>query len=343
MVSGGRGIPVDTCMMRPVRVVSSGAFLPATVLASTEIDRRIGRPDGFIERMTGVAERRLAGADDQVDMAVAAARLAMEEAGPDIRPDHILFAAAVPYQSIPSTAPLLQQRLGFAAGSVAAFDINSTCLSFLTALDLAGTMIAAGQSKAVLVVSSEIASRALPFETAPLTAALFGDGAAAAIVARSQSGPSAFVASLMETYPEGYDACRLGAGGTRYDYHSDAAAFADNSMFEMDGKALYRITFQYFEAFLHRLLARAGWRVEDVDLVLPHQASVRALAHLVEECGFARENVIDLMRTHGNQVAASLPTVLDLARRSGRLKPGMKVLMIGTSAGLSLGGLAFVA
>lgn len=329
-------------MTRPVRIVSTGACLPATVLSSAEIDRRLGRHAGFVEKMTGVAERRIATEEDQIELAVRAARQALDEADRSVQPDHILFAAAVPYQSIPSTAPLLLQRLGLPAGSAACFDINATCLSFLTAADLAGTMIAGGQARNVLVVSSEIASRALPWDEAPLTAALFGDGAAAALFSASGTQGSRFVASLMETYPEGYDACRLGAGGTRYDYHRSPEEFAANSTFDMDGKNLYRITFQHFEGFLQRLLARAGWAVGDVDLVLPHQASVRALAHLVDRCGFAENKVVDLMRVYGNQVAASLPVVLDHALRSGRLKTGMRAVMLGTSAGLSLGGLAFV-
>lgn len=329
-------------MIRPVRIVSTGACLPETVLSSLEIDRRMGRSAGFVEKMTGVRERRVATHEDQVDLAMRAARQALDEAGPAHRPDHILFAAAVPYQSIPATAPLLMQRLGLPPGSAACFDINATCLSFLAAADLAATMIAGGGAKSVLVVSAEIASRALPWEDAPLTAALFGDGAAAALFAPCEHGGAGFVASLMETYPEGYDACRLGAGGTRYDFHRTPEEFAANSFFEMDGKSLYRITFQHFEAFLDRLLERAGWTVGDVDLVLPHQASIRALAHLVDQCGFPRDRVVDLMRLYGNQVAASLPVVLDHARRSGRLEVGKRVLMVGTSAGLSLGGLALV-
>lgn len=330
-------------MFRPVRILSTGAFLPRQRLLSSDIDRQIGKPAGFVERVTGVAERPVVRDEDQVDMATLAARQALSDLDGSALPDHLLFAAAVPYQSIPATAPLVQHRLGLPAGRVAAFDINATCLSFLAAMDLGATLIAAGQAETVLLVSAEIASRALPWATAPLTAALFGDGAGAALLTRAKDDASGFVASLMETYPEGYEACRLGAGGTRYDYHAAPADFAANSHFEMDGKALYRITFQHFEAFLHRLLDRAGWSIGDVDLVLPHQASATALAHLVEQCGFEPARVIDIMRDHGNQVAASLPIVLDHARRTARLKPGMRVLMVGTSAGLSLGGLAFIA
>lgn len=330
---------------RQVRFAGTGAYVPEASLLSVDIDRTMGRKPGFVETLTKVSRRPVAEGTDQIDMGLAAARAAMDAAGlggKDI--DLVLFAAAVPYQTIPATAPLLQRELAIPSGRAAAFDINSTCLSFLTASDLAATLIAGGQYRHALVISSEIASRALPWEKAPLTAALFGDGAGAAVLAAASPGDSAHIAaSLMETYPDGFEACRLGSGGTRYDYHRDPQAFAENSLFEMDGKALYRLTFSYFEGFLDRLLARAGWSRADVDVILPHQASATALSHLVDQCGFDRSRVVDIMETHGNQIAASLPSVLHHAWCDQRLKPGTKALMIGTSAGLSLGGMAFVA
>ena len=330
---------------RKVRFAGTGAYVPAATLLSVEIDRDIGRKAGFVEALTKVSRRPVAEGTDQIGMALEAARTALSTAG--LAPDDIdlvLFAAAVPYQTIPATAPLIQRELQIPSGRAAAFDINSTCLSFLTASDLAATLIAGGQYRHALVVSSEIASRALPWEKAPLTAALFGDGAGAAVLSAAPPGDEAHIAaSLMETYPDGFEACRLGSGGTRYDYHRDPEAFAENSRFEMDGKALYRLTFSFFEGFLDRLLEKAGWSRGDVEVILPHQASATALSHLVDQCGFDRSRVVDIMATHGNQIAASLPSVLDHARREGRLKPGTKALMIGTSAGLSLGGMAFVA
>lgn len=331
--------------IRRVRIAGTGSFVPDGRLLSTEIDRDIGRRPGFIESLTSVESRPVASEIDQIGMAVAASRLALQAAAasPD-QIDLVLFGAAVPYQSIPATAPLVQRELGVPSGRAAAFDINATCLSFLAATDLAASLLASGQYRKALVVSSEIASRALPWKNAPLTAALFGDGAGAAVLEPCAPDDGACIAaSLMETYPEGFDACRLGAGGTRYDYHRDPDGFAANSLFEMDGKALYRLTFSVFEGFLDRLLERAGWNRSDVDIVLPHQASASALNHLVERCGFAPSKVVNIIATHGNQIAASLASVLDLAMRNQSLKPGTKALMIGTSAGLSLGGLAFVA
>ena len=109
------------------------------------------------------------------------------------------------------------------------------------------------------------------------------------------------------------------------------------------GGRCFVTTLKFFERFLDRLLADAGWSRDAVELIVPHQASPAALAHLAERCGFGRERVVDIMRDHGNQIAASLPTALDHARRAGRLKPGTRALLLGTSAGLSLGGIALVA
>jgi 3-oxoacyl-[acyl-carrier-protein] synthase-3 len=146
----------------------------------------------------------------------------------------------------------------------------------------------------------------------------------------------------METYSSGYDHCELKAGGTRYDFHNQPDEFAANSWFAMKGKALYQLTSEVAPGFIARVLEKAGWRQDEVDLVVPHQASPHALAHIVKRCGFGAERVIDYAAEIGNQVAASLPIALYKAREAGRLQAGMKVLLLGTSAGVSLGGAAMV-
>jgi 3-oxoacyl-[acyl-carrier-protein] synthase-3 len=284
-----------------------------------------------------VASRYVCDGEDQVDLAVAAASQAITEAG--ITPDEIgliVFAAAVAYQSIPATAPLIQARLGIKDGTCMAFDVNSTCLSFLTALDVASRLL--GGKKAV-VVASEVASRGLPWEEDPATAALFGDGAAAVVIS-GEDEAAGVVATRMETYPSAYEACQLASGGTRFDYHADRGNFDRNSRFRMDGETLYKLTIRHFEPFLDRLLGDAGWRRDEVELVVPHQASPGALAHLAKRCGFASDIVVNIVRDYGNQIAASLPTALHFARQ-GRPE-GTKALMLGTSAGVSLGGMALI-
>lgn len=326
--------------MRPLKILGSGSTVPETCLTSDMLDARHGLSPGWLYRRSGVARRYVCDAESQVDLAVHAALQAISEAG--ITPDEIglvVFAAAVAYQSIPATAPLIQARLGIKDGTCMAFDVNSTCLSFLTALDVASRMTG---SRKALVVASEVASRGLPWEEDPATAALFGDGAAAVVISIDDND-AGVLAVRMETYPSAYEACQLAAGGTRFDYHADRGNFDRNSRFRMDGEALFKLTVRHFEPFLDRLLKEAGWRRDEVELVVPHQASPGALAHLAKRCGFASDIVVNIVRDYGNQIAASLPTALHFGRKDfAAHRTGLKTLMLGTSAGVSLGGMALI-
>lgn len=320
-----------------VEIAGTGRALPAALVPSAEFDRRLGLPEGRVEALTGVACRAVCGVESQIDLAVAAARAALADAG--LVPSEIglvIGASAVPYQPIPATAPLVMARLGIADGEAAAFDVNSTCLSFLTGFETAARMLT---DRPALVFSSEIASRALPWETAPEIAGLFGDGAAAAVL-QPASAAGRIAAGLMRTYPSAYAACGIGAGGTRFDFAGEPQAFRDHAHFAMDGKELFRLASRHFGGFVDDLLARAGWAHDRVDLVIPHQASPAALAHMIRQTGFAPERVVQIAAGYGNQIAASIPFALDLARREGRVRPGMRVLFLGTSAGVSFGGLA---
>lgn len=320
-----------------------GMALPEKLLTSAEIDRRLGKPDGWLEDACGVASRPVVSAGEtQERMAAAAANAALQDAGLKLGDiDLLLFGASVGRQPIPSTAALVKRELGGEGLPFAAYDVNATCLSALVALDLASLQVAAGRAKHVLVVTSEIASRALPWADAPDTAGLFGDGAAAFVVSGpgGETGNGArFGHFHMETYAEGYDACTLASGGTGIDYHSDPDAFARNAYFRMDGKALYRITAAALPGFLDRLLGKAGLTRAEIDYVVPHQASPHALTHIIRRGGFAADRVFDRVRTIGNQVAASIPVALCMARAEGHIQPGMRILLVGTSAGVSLAG-----
>jgi len=323
-------------------IVGMGVYLPRNVVSSRDMDTRLGKGAGWLERNCGVRLRHVVSADEtQEAMGAAAAKAALANAGvAGAGIDLLLFAAAVGRQPIPATAALIKHELGLDAHAFPAYDINATCLSALAAMDVAALHIASGRSKTVLIVASEIASRALPWASDPRTAGLFGDGAAAMVVgagARNRLG-----AFHMETYASGYEHCQLKAGGTRYDFHKQPEEFAANSWFNMKGKALYQLTSEAAPGFIARVLAKAGWKQSDVDLVVPHQASPHALAHIVKRCGFGTERVIDYAAEIGNQVAASLPIALFKARQDGRLEAGMKVLLLGTSAGVSLGGAAMI-
>lgn len=325
-----------------LRVLGIGTAQPGRRLSSVEIDALHGRLPGWLEQRTGVRQRYVNAGELASETGAEAARKALADA--DIRADEldlILSATAVPLQPIPAMGPAIQHALGLGMSGIPAFDVNSTCLSFVTAMDLASSMLATGRKRHILVVSSEVASRALPWKDDIETAGLFGDGAAA-VVLGTGDGRSRLVASHMQTFSAGYDDCQLAAGGTRFSFHTQRDAFEEAAVFRMSGKAVFRLAAQVIEPFLAQLLAKAGWRIEDIDLVVPHQASRLALEHLVKRVGIPCGKIVDIMSDYGNQIAASLPTALDHAVREGRLQRGDKVLMIGTSAGLSVGGLALV-
>ena len=315
-----------------------GACLPRDRRSSADCDAALHLTEGTIARLTGVATRHYCGAgEDQLTMGLAAAQAALDDAGltgADI--DLIVGAAAVPYQPIPATAPAYQRGLGIPDGAAFAFDVNSTCLSFLTALETCDALLRTGRYRRALVISSEVASRGLPWETKPEVAGLFGDGAAAAVV----SGEGTPLITRFRTYGSGYESCNIGAGGTRFDFQREAEAFAAHSRFDMDGKALFRLTSQHFVPFVEALLDDTGWDRKEISMVIPHQASPMALAHMIRQCGFDPERVVNICAEVGNQIAASIPYALHHVK--GRLRPGDKVLMLGTSAGVSFGGAALV-
>lgn len=313
-------------------ILGTGTARDLPIATSLELDRIHGLPPGEVERLTGVAQRPRAGGRDQVALAAEAARAALTDARTDPSAlDAILHAAAVPYQTIPATAPLIQSALGLPDGAVAAYDVGATCLGFLAALQHAAAMVETGRWSLVLVVASERISDNLDWRV-PATAGLFGDGAGAAVVGTGPAGLKVGPVAL-RTYPSGYEAARLRAGGTRLG--TDAPP--DEMRFWMDGPALFGLTRRRFDDFVHGTLQAAGLTLDDIDLVIPHQASPVALRLMARALGLGEDRLVDLSVTHGNQVAASLPVTLDHARRTGRLKPGARALMLGTAAGVTFG------
>ena len=271
-----------------------------------------------------------------------AAKSALSAAGLEASQlDCIVSACSVMEQVIPCLASQVQHKLGLGETGVPAFDINATCLSFLVALDQLACAMAAGRYRRVLLVSSEIPSIGLNPEERS-TAPLFGDGAAAVVLETcGDENGSALLASHLETYGIGGDYCRFRAGGTRYWRKPSTSATAEPSsaFFEMDGRALLRLAKRHFPVFLGRLLAKSGLTLGEFALVVPHQASGRALAHLPPMLGIAAERIINILASHGNQVAASLPSALHHAISSGRLQRGDCFALLGTGAGVSLGAL----
>jgi 3-oxoacyl-[acyl-carrier-protein] synthase-3 len=320
------------------KILGTGAAQPVKRVSSLEIDQRIGQAPGWTQSHFLIASRGVAsGGETSSSLGAAAAVQALAQAGcAAAQLDVIIGACAVMEQPIPGTACLIQRRLGLGGSGIPAFDVNATCLSFLLALDTVALGFAAGRWRRALIVAADIASAALDFRV-PEAAVIFGDGAAAVVLeARPEAGD--WGAYRLETYGDDADACRLEAGGTRVRPHDDLPGFLDRAAFRMDGRRVFKATARRFSGFLARLLAQARLRADEIDLVIPHQASAAALEHFRRNFPHARKGIVDIFADHGNQVAASLPSALDAAIASGRLQRGDTALLIGSAAGISLGG-----
>jgi len=349
------GVPAPTSRPTvpplPIRLLGSGVCLPFTVVENDTVDVRLGLEPGTTARRHGVMRRPIAGSDERATaLGARAARSALDAAGlePD-RLDVVVSAASVAEQAIPCQAALFLRALGLGARGVPAFDVNASCLSFLAALDLLAPAIAIGRFDTALVVSSEQPSVGIDPNDAS-TAGLFGDGAAAIVIGRSEPNASvprsggddghasALLATSMATWAEHVDCCTLPGGGTANRLERGLDDYLAATRFRMDGPALYRAVARRIGPFVDALLARANLGREALDLIVPHQASARALGGLTRHLGIDPARVVDILADHGNQVAASLPSALHHAIASGRLVRGDTVALLGSGAGVSLGG-----
>lgn len=318
-------------------IAGSAVTLPRRVVSSREVDARIGMPAGHVEATFGIRERRWADSHETSSaMAASAAASALAEAGwPGDALDVIVGACGVMEQPIPGTAPLVQRRLGLGRSGIRAYDVNATCLSFLLALEHVLDGFALDRWRRALIFTADIASAALDFAE-PEASVIFGDGASA--FALEAKGPHQCLSLRFETYGEGADLCRLEAGGTRLRPHEDLDGFLGRSRFRMDGPGTFRAAGRRFPPFLKALLKDAGIDRDDLTTIVPHQASAPALAHLKRMLPDGHARTVDIFAMHGNQIATSLPHALHAARQQGRLRTYEHALLIGTSAGISLGG-----
>jgi 3-oxoacyl-[acyl-carrier-protein] synthase-3 len=329
--------------LRKVKILGTGKYLPQQLITSAELDQRLGVPSGWSEAASGVAVRHFITDETASLMGAFAAGKALERAGISLRDiDCLISASGVMEQAIPCTAALISAHLGGEAINIPAYDINSTCLSFLTALDTLSYLVAAGRYRHVLIVSSEVASVGLNWQNKE-TCVLFGDGAAAAVIGRTGPGESSSIlTSRMETYSEGAHFCEICGGGTGLHprYYSEATKEA--FLFRMDGKALFKKSAQLMPDFMRRLLEPAHISLDEIKLVIPHQASGRAMELVRRKLGIESERFMTIIKNHGNTIAASIPMALHAAIEEGRICRGDRIMLLGTSAGLSLGGMVLV-
>ncbi len=324
---------------RPLRILGVGRYVPDRVVTAQEIADRIGIDADWIMRNQGVAERRWVTHETASQMGAIAAREALANAGLETGDlDLILNASGTQEQAIPDGAALIQRELDLGESGVPGFSVHATCLSFLVGLDMASHLLATGAHQHILVVSSDISSCALDF-TEPEACTLFGDMAAAVVVGLADEDDDSCVhASRLETFGVGAELTHIPGGGTGK-HPNDPGTRPEDNLFHMQGRKVARLSIKHGGDFLERLHPGLSEGLDDIDLVIPHQASKLGLRLMARHYGFGEDKLVDIIAKYGNCVAASIPGALYEAVSTGRLKRGDRALLLGTGAGLSIGGM----
>lgn len=319
-----------------VRIAGVGAYLPERRVGNEELEERLGLTPGWIERLTGVRERRRVSGETSAEMGARAAISALRDAG--LEPgevDLIIGASTAPQQAIPCTAVFVQRALGLAETGCPCFDVNATCLSFFAGLETAARLVEAGSARRALVYSSEITRWSLN-EREPESAVLFGDAAAAVVVTRAgEAEGSRIWHTALRTDSRGAELTQLRGGGTRH-HANDPETVPEMNTFTMDGPGVFRMAAEMLPPFLDRFYEAVPWTREETDAVIPHQASARGISLLWKRLGFRPEQVFVNLPERGNCLAASTPLALAEAVRAGRVRRGSRLLLIGSGAGLSV-------
>ena len=309
------------------RIVGTGSYLPANVVSNDELARRVDTSDEWIRARTGIRQRHLADpAQKSSDLAYEAALQALAAAGTTAADlDLIIVATSTPDFIFPSTACVLQARLG--SKRCPAFDVQAVCSGFVYALDIADKFIRSGMYKRALVVGAEVFSRILDWEDRG-TCVLFGDGAGAVVLAAAAT-PGVRASVL---HADGSHAGILSTPG-----NVCGGKVTGDPFLRMDGQAVFKLAVRVLDEVARETLALCEMKPTDVDWLIPHQANVRILDATARKLGIAAEKVIVTVDSHANTSAASVPLALDVAVRDGRIKPGHKVLLEGVGGGFTWG------
>ena len=312
------------------RIVGSGSYLPERVMTNHELEKIVDTTDKWIVERTGVRQRHLA-ADNETtsDLAEQAARRALEAAGyepGDI--DLIVLATTTADKVFPSTACLLQQRLGI--GRFPAFDVQAVCTGFIYALDVADRFIRTGGARRALVVGAETMSRIVDWKDRT-TCVLFGDGAGAIVL---EAGDEPGILSS-HVYADGrFQELLHVPGGISSGY---AQVQHDAAYIKMRGGEVFKFAVKVLGDLVKETLAANDLQKEDVDWLIPHQANIRIINAAARKLGLPKEQVVVTVDRHANTSAASVPLALDTAIRDGRVQHGQTLLLEAVGAGFTWG------
>ena len=314
------------------RITGTGSYLPPRFVTNQQLveqlaARGVETSDEWIVERTGIRARHFADEGTfSSDLAVEAARKALEAAGASAdEVDLIIVATSTPDMVFPSTASIVQHKLGIAG--CPAFDVQAVCTGFIYALTVADAMIRSGTARKALVIGAEIFSRILDFDDRT-TCVLFGDGAGAILLEASEQ-PGILATDL---HADGSYREILHVPG-----HVSGGEISGSPLLQMDGQAVFKLAVGLLEKTATAVLAKAGMEKEQIDWLVPHQANIRIMMSTARKLRLPADKVIVTLEEQGNTSAASIPLALDAGVRSGQIQPGQTLLLEGVGGGFTWG------
>ena len=309
------------------KIIGTGSYLPKKILTNHDLESVVDTSDSWIRSRTGIEQRHIAAENEMAsDLAVNACFKAIESA--DISADKIdliIVATTTPDMTFPSTACILQNKLGIK--DCPAFDVPALCSGFVYALATADMFIRAGRCNTALVVGAEIYSRLLDWNDRG-TCVLFGDGAGAVLITKSDQ--------------PGILSSHLHANGSYYNTLSLPGNISNgkiqgNPFITMEGNTVFKFAVKVMEEIVYEALSENNLQISDIDWLIPHQANIRIIQSTAKKLGIPMDKVVTTIAKHGNTSAASIPLALDIAVRDKRIKPNQYVLLEGVGGGFTWG------
>jgi 3-oxoacyl-[acyl-carrier-protein] synthase-3 len=319
-------------MLKYSRIVGTGSHLPEKVLTNADLEKMVETSDEWIRDRTGIGERRIAAqGETTVDLAVPAARRAMQAAG--VEPDEvdlIVFGTTTPDQVFPNCGALLQDRLGIR--NCPAFSVEAACSSFIFALSVADKFVKLGEARCALVIGAETLSRIVDWSDRS-TAILFGDGAGAVVL--KPADESGIISTHLHTDGFYKDLLYCPVGPSK-GFHPDEQGRIP-AYIHMAGNEVFKIAVKSLGAIVDETLAANGLDKSAIDWLIPHQANIRIIQATAKKLDMPMDKVIVTVERHGNTSAASVPMALDAGVRDGRVKRGDLLLLEAFGGGLTWG------
>ena len=309
------------------RILGTGSYLPARILTNADLEKLIDTNDQWIVDRTGIRERHIAAEGEFTsDLATQAARTALDAAGLAIDDiDLLLVATTTPDLVFPSTACIVQSKLGMTNGRPA-FDLQAVCSGFIYALSVADQFIKAGAAKHVLVIGAETLSRITDWNDRG-NCILWGDGAGAVVLGASTE--PGIIATHIHADGRHKELLRTTTG--------PSTGMKEPALMRMEGNAVFKMAVNTLDRIVDETLEANGLQKSDIDWLVPHQANIRIISATAKKLGMSMDHVVTTVAGHGNTSAASVPLAFDVAVRDGRIQRGQTVLMEAFGGGFTLG------